>query len=351
MASYVNVFLLLNLGVEMVYVIAQRLNAQDVPLHRSALVLNQIVSTLVSKELISDVMKIPQPIYSREKFKNTISDIAQSSIMRLDPISMDKLWDLVTMVFKWQITVSTNLLKITQRHVSELENYTTSGEVLLQLRKVQTIVDNFGVLLNGDELLSLRNEIFEWLETSNVKVSLLLKMGLQNADGSFVVEKNRTPDKNDDIFENLGQNIYGLTQANDAVRLRQKRKTDNGNVSYNAVSNEVNLLVDQLLGGEPQQGSDGAKRTVLRLNIGNGGGDDDDYRNRNRPSIQYRRAESTAVTDHIRSVEEIQRFNCAEQKNNDLSNLLSGLNINATDNSADSDIKEDLLDLIIAESI
>lgn len=36
MSQYLNIFLVLNLGVEMIYVVAQRLNAQDVPLDRSA---------------------------------------------------------------------------------------------------------------------------------------------------------------------------------------------------------------------------------------------------------------------------------------------------------------------------
>lgn len=36
MSRYLNAFLTLNLGVETVYVIAQRLNAQEIPLDRAA---------------------------------------------------------------------------------------------------------------------------------------------------------------------------------------------------------------------------------------------------------------------------------------------------------------------------
>lgn len=272
-------------------------------------VLNEIISILISKELISDLMtQMPQPVYSQDRIKQTIGDIAQSSIMRLDAISMDKLWDLVTMVYKWQVTLGADVLKITRRHVTELEDYISNGEVLLQLRRVQNIVDNFGVLLNRSELSRLKDEILDWLGESasnNVKVSLLLKMGLQNVDGTFVAASEalyRSSRQYEMILSNLGQNIYNLTEIASSVTRSDKVnkwRDDNGNsgaqnlrsvkgkYGRNGGHEEVNLLVNQLMGGEGGAGGRGIqqqqqprtsstkygeslpKRNVLKLNIGN----------------------------------------------------------------------------------
>lgn len=77
-------------------------------------VLEDIISDLVSKELLGDMLP-PQPNSSHEDIKNIIEDITQSSSMRLDSISMSKLWDLITMVFKWQMSVTDDVIgKIVQ---------------------------------------------------------------------------------------------------------------------------------------------------------------------------------------------------------------------------------------------
>lgn len=279
--------------------------------------MNQIVAVLVSKELITDLMT-PQAAYSQEKIKDTIGDIAQSSIMRLDATSMDKLWDLVTTVFKWQLTLSSDILKITQRHVSELEDYVTNGEILLQLRKVQNIVDNFGQILTAEELTTLRDEILEWLSYSSIKVSLLLKLGLQNVDGSFVTE-NRS-DLMKEILGNLGQNIYALSQTNNnynrGAQTKKQDKVDN--------CTEVDLLVNQL-GGEQKFGTDSPRRNRLRLNIGDC----------NRNCVRR-----TAARGNYQSFD-------IERRNGRLDDLLSELNI-ADDNftNDDVDFKDDLLKLM-----
>lgn len=77
-------------------------------------VLEDIISDLVSKELLGDMMQ-PQPNSSHVDIKNIIEDITQSSSMRLDSVSMSKLWDLITMVFKWQMSVTDDVIgKIVQ---------------------------------------------------------------------------------------------------------------------------------------------------------------------------------------------------------------------------------------------
>lgn len=71
--------------------------------------LEDIISDLVSKELMGDMMK-PGVLTSHEDIRNIIEDITQSSSMRLDTFSMGKLWDLITMVFKWQLTITDDVI-------------------------------------------------------------------------------------------------------------------------------------------------------------------------------------------------------------------------------------------------
>lgn len=72
-------------------------------------VLEEIISVLVSKQLMGDLMR-PQAAYSHESVREIIEDVTQSSIMRLDPVSMGKLWDLISMVFKWQMSMSDDVI-------------------------------------------------------------------------------------------------------------------------------------------------------------------------------------------------------------------------------------------------
>lgn len=52
----------------------------------------------------------PQTVSSHDEIRNIIEDVTQSSSMRLDLLSMAKLWDLITMVFKWQMSVTDDVI-------------------------------------------------------------------------------------------------------------------------------------------------------------------------------------------------------------------------------------------------
>ncbi|KAJ3645432.1 hypothetical protein Zmor_023090 [Zophobas morio] len=264
MSHYVTPFVVLNLGSEMVFVVAQRLQAQNVPLDRTNLVLDEIISVLISKQLMTELMK-PQATYSHEAVRDIIEDVTQSSMMRLDPTSMNKLWDLITMVFKWQVTVSEDVIAITLRHLYEIENYVTNPETQLQLHKVQNLVDNFNKILSNKEKKELRDDILYWLKDSNVRVSLLLRMGLQNMEGIFITE-NLDP-LAAKMLKNLGENIYSVTQNGRILEKNQNRSEPE--------VNELKLFVDQIL-GERKMGSGNDNRKMLRLAINDQNGNNNE---------------------------------------------------------------------------
>lgn len=70
-----------------------------------------------------------------------------------------------------------------------------------QLQKVQNLIENFNKILTRQEKIALFEKVTDWLKIFNVRVSLLLRMGLQDMEGKFVT-KNLTP-----IAEELMKNI------------------------------------------------------------------------------------------------------------------------------------------------
>lgn len=259
MSHYVTPFLLLNLGSEMVYVIAQRLQAQNIPHEKATLVLDEIIGVLVSKEVMRDIMK-PQATFSQSTLKAMITEITQCSAMRLDQNSMAKLWDLITMVFKWQVTMSHEVIKITLRHLYEIENYVTNPDTHIQLHKVQDLIDNFNKLLTQEEKIVLREETLYWLKQFNIRVSLLMRMGLQSMSGNFIVD-NLNPLAND-MLKNLGENIYAATQNGKILEDRKMSIKSESDV------NELQVFADQINKRKfSYETSDGACNNFLRLNI------------------------------------------------------------------------------------
>ncbi|XP_045476928.1 protein OSCP1 isoform X1 [Harmonia axyridis] len=264
MSHYVTPFLVLNLGSEMVYVVAQRLQAQNVSGDKMMRVLDEIIGTLVSRELITDIMK-PQATYSHMSIKEMISVITQCSAMRLDPSSMNKLWDLITMVYKWQLTMSHEVIKITLRHLYEIENYITNPETQIRLQKVQDHMDNFNKMLSQEEKITLREDILYWLKQYNVRVSLLMRMGLQSMSGNFIVD-NLNPVAND-MLKNLGENIYAVTQNGKILEDRKMSSRSDSDV------NEMLYFVDQInvrksSSGNFQKGEHFLKLSINEQNMG-----------------------------------------------------------------------------------
>lgn len=234
-----------------------------------AVVVDEIVSVLLSKPLITEVMK-PQPPYSRDEVRGVIEDVAHSSAMRLDPGSMSKLWDLITMVFKWQITMSNEIIKITERHLKETVSYAKRTSTVEQAEKVLTLMENFNKVLSVQEQHALRDEILEWLSPFNVRVSLLLRMGLQNNDGSFVAEISDSIAQ--EMLNNLGENIYAVTQNGKALeRCLVPRKT----VKTEEVG-ELKIFADQIVGGKSEKPS--KKSLRLSINVKEVDGDEDNVK-------------------------------------------------------------------------
>lgn len=85
--------------------------------------MRDLTNVLLDQKLIVQLMN-PHPcqgVLTAQQCRILLTDIACCSLMRLDMTSMDKLWDLMVMLFKWQLQLihddPNRLLELTFRHM------------------------------------------------------------------------------------------------------------------------------------------------------------------------------------------------------------------------------------------
>lgn len=74
--------IVVNMGAEMLYILEQRLKAQNIPADKSCKVLNDVVRTMFDKSYV-DKLFTPQELYSVSSTRKIFDRLAHSSIMRL----------------------------------------------------------------------------------------------------------------------------------------------------------------------------------------------------------------------------------------------------------------------------
>merc|ERR1719183_70096 len=127
--------LIVNMGGEMVYILEQRLQAQKIPGQKGQKVLNDVVRTMYYPRFIEELFK-PQEMYSMQSTRQIFDRLAHSSIMRLNESSMDKLFDLMAMGFKYQIISCTSpqeMIDVTLNYLNALKRLVASNPQLMEL--------------------------------------------------------------------------------------------------------------------------------------------------------------------------------------------------------------------------
>ena len=70
----------INMGVEMVYILEQRLKAQSISADKSVKVLADVVRTMYSPKFVAELFK-PQEVYTNRATRQIFDRLAHSSIM------------------------------------------------------------------------------------------------------------------------------------------------------------------------------------------------------------------------------------------------------------------------------
>lgn len=167
--------------------------------------------------------------------------------MRLDMNSMDKLWELMVMMFKWQLFVADHpqtLMDITFRHLDGIARLIPEMRKSILVDATKQIIIEYWDQLNDNGKGMIVNNLKQWLKPFNTKISILMRLALQHNDASFVV----TPINNefyDHYSMNLGSNIYAKTAHLQSKDLSKATRPPSSPPSP-VTTHEFDMLFDQL---------------------------------------------------------------------------------------------------------
>ncbi|XP_015504480.1 protein OSCP1 isoform X1 [Parus major] len=192
--------LFLNLGGEMLYILDQRLRAQSIPGEKARKdewtdvdrkrVMNDIITTMFNKKFMEELFK-PQDLYSKKALRTVYDRLAHASIMRLNQASMDKLYDLMTMAFKYQVLLCPrprDILLVTFNHLDAIKDFISdSPGILNQVDETfRQLIETYSCLSDGEFQL-IRQTLLIFFQDMHIRVSIFLKDKVQNSNGRFVL--------------------------------------------------------------------------------------------------------------------------------------------------------------------
>lgn len=152
------------------------------------LVLQDVVSAMFTREFIEELFK-PQELYSAQSARQIFDKLAHSSIMRLSVSSMNKLYDLMTMGFKYQLLACNHcgeLLEVTLNHLMSVMQMVDGGRAQESVRRATELVTHRYSGMSGTDFCLLRQTLCTHLQGKKIKVSLFLQDGIQRPDGPFL---------------------------------------------------------------------------------------------------------------------------------------------------------------------
>ncbi|KAK7072230.1 Protein oscp1 [Halocaridina rubra] len=179
----------LNLGGEMMYIIDQRLRAQNIPPEKAAKVRNDIIGIMLNRRFVEELFK-PQELYSRSALRTVFDKLAHGSVMRLNTPSMDKLFDLMVMAVKQQVLICPqpgDLLLITLNHLDAIRYYASAPPVLAQVEATVHLFRKIYCNMSLGELADVRRALLEFVQDIHIRVSVFLKDKKQTPTGAFVI--------------------------------------------------------------------------------------------------------------------------------------------------------------------
>lgn len=176
----------------MIYILEQRLHAQNIPKDKSNKVLQDVTRAMFSTKFVAELMK-PQEIYSSSSTQEIFDRLAHSSIMRLSESSMDKLYDLMTMGFKYQLVSSSHpreLVQITLNHLDAIRSAVeSSSSTVEQVDDAISLITKFCKEISNAEFGQIRQSLALFFQDKRIKVSLFLQDSIQNPDGTIAIPK------------------------------------------------------------------------------------------------------------------------------------------------------------------
>uniref|UniRef100_A0A8C0HEE9 Organic solute carrier partner 1 n=1 Tax=Chelonoidis abingdonii TaxID=106734 RepID=A0A8C0HEE9_CHEAB len=145
---------------------------------------------MFNKKFMEELFK-PQELYSKKALRTVYDRLAHASIMRLNQASMDKLYDLMTMAFKYQVLLCPrpkDILLVTFNHLDAIKDFIRdSPNILNQVDETfRQLIDMYSCLSAGEFQL-IRQTLLIFFQDMHIRVSIFLKDKVQNSNGRFVL--------------------------------------------------------------------------------------------------------------------------------------------------------------------
>ncbi|CAM9287346.1 unnamed protein product, partial [Phaeothamnion confervicola] len=162
----------LNMGCEMLYILRQRLEAQNVAPEKGRKVLRDVAMALFSAKFVEELFR-PQQTSSTAAVRRVFDTVAHSSIMRLNSNSMEKLYDLMTMGFKYQVLCCRApqlLMQVLLNHIENVKPMVRDADVDVLLDSAAAAAVDAYCCLDAWGWLVLRQSVLVFLKGRRVKV-------------------------------------------------------------------------------------------------------------------------------------------------------------------------------------
>lgn len=174
----------------MIYILDQRLKAQNVTHSKSEKVVQDIVGQMFDAKCVKELFR-PQKVLSMKSLRIIFSKLAHSSIMKLNDAAMDKLCDLMVMAAKYQMLMcrrGEDIILVTLNHLDTIRKLVGESEHHLGLidSSIRTLTD-FYSRLSASEFILLRSTLLLVFQDTHKRVSIFLKNGSQNSNGRFCI--------------------------------------------------------------------------------------------------------------------------------------------------------------------
>uniref|UniRef100_A0A8C6TIF4 Organic solute carrier partner 1a n=1 Tax=Neogobius melanostomus TaxID=47308 RepID=A0A8C6TIF4_9GOBI len=145
---------------------------------------------MFSKTFMDELFK-PQTLYSHRTMKTVMSRLAHASIMRLNPASMDRLFELMLMAFKYQVFLCPrpkDLLLISHNHLDSIRDLVQDRPAVQnQVHETQRrLIETYTCLPPG-ELQLLRQTLLIFFQDYHIRMSVFMQSRVQNMNGRFVL--------------------------------------------------------------------------------------------------------------------------------------------------------------------
>ncbi len=187
-----------NLGGEMIYILCSRLKAQKIAENKSSQVIHDVVKNLFLEKFHQEILK-HNIISKHQQVRRIFENLAHSSIMRLNPTSMSKLFELMLMTFKLELVRSRypeEIYQITLNHLESIKEIIIKEDASKNkenLKIVNDVISNFKNIygkLSIYDYVILKSTLLRFLQGKNVKVSIFIADKLQSQSNILFLPMN-----------------------------------------------------------------------------------------------------------------------------------------------------------------